>query len=110
TMLLDISRSIHPRMLTYPGDPAVRIEPVASIDADGYAVSALRLSTHTGTHLDPPAHFIAGGLTVDLAPLDLLVGPARVVAAPAAGEIRREVVEAMGLWGVERVLFRSEQA
>src|SRR5947209_11674539 len=106
-MLFDITRAIHPGMTLYPGDPAVRILPVASVAEEGYAVSSLALSTHTGTHLDPPAHFLAGGLTVDQAPLDLLIGPARVVAAHG-GEIRREAVEAMGLLGVERVLFRTE--
>src|SRR5437867_12981097 len=106
-MLLDVTRSIHSQMTLYPGDPPVRIQPVTSVAEDGYAVSALSLSTHTGTHLDPPAHFIAGGLTADEAPLDLLVGPARVVAAGSAPEISRGIVEAMGLAGVERVLFRT---
>src|SRR5438067_10347547 len=107
-MLLDITRPIRSGMPRYPGDPPVRLEPVASIGADGYAVSSLHLSTHTGTHLDPPAHFLAGGLTVDQAPLDLLIGPARVVAAAAGEAIGCETVDAMGLRGVERVLFRTE--
>jgi arylformamidase len=106
-MLIDITRPIHPRMRLYPGDPPVHVEPVTSIAADGYAVSRLHFSTHTGTHLDPPAHFIAGGLTVDQAPLDLLVGPARVVVAETDGEIGEETVAALGLRGVERVLFRT---
>src|SRR5918994_1284362 len=103
-MLIDITRAMHPDMRLYPGDPEVRIEPVASVDADGYAVSRLYLSTHTGTHLDPPAHFIAGGLTVDQAPLDLLVGPARVVAVEHPGAITVAAVRHLALAGVERVL------
>jgi arylformamidase len=43
---------------------------------------------------------------VDQAPLDLLIGPARVVAATGP-EIGRVAVEAMGILGVERVLFRT---
>jgi arylformamidase len=106
-MLIDVTRPIHAGMALYPGDPPVRIEPVASVARDGYAVSRLALGTHTGTHLDPPAHFIARGPTVDQAPLDLLVGPARVVAVSAGPEVTRAAVEAMELTGVQRLLFRT---
>jgi arylformamidase len=106
-MLIDITRSIHREMALYPGDPPVQITPVTTVERDGCAVSRLELSTHTGTHLDPPAHFIAGGLTVDQAPLDLLVGPARVVPVEP-GAITPQRIEAMALQGVERVLFRTD--
>ncbi len=76
----DISISISPTMPTYPGDPAVSIEPILQI-AKGNAANVSRLSfgDHTGTHLDPPVHFIPGGKTVDQLDLDTLYGPARVV-------------------------------
>jgi arylformamidase len=52
---------------------------VARVEAgDPADVSRLQLGTHTGTHVDPPAHFLPGGVTVDELPLDVLVGPAVV--------------------------------
>ena len=76
----DISISISPSMPTYPGDPAVSIEPVLQIaKGDAANVSRLSFGDHTGTHLDPPAHFVPGGKTVDQLDLSVLYGPARVV-------------------------------
>jgi arylformamidase len=37
------------------------------------------LGTHTGTHVDPPRHFIEGGRTVDELDLDVLCGECLVV-------------------------------
>jgi arylformamidase len=58
----------------------VRIEHVESISrGDPANVSRLHLSSHTGTHVDAPSHFLTQGLTVDRLPLELLVGPALVI-------------------------------
>ena len=67
-------------MPTYPGDPAVSIERVLDI-ANGSVANISRLSfgDHTGTHLDPPLHFIPGGKSVDQLDLNVLYGPVRVV-------------------------------
>lgn len=104
--LYDVTLPIHPGMPVYPGDPEVALERVAAVEQDGYAVARLSLSTHTGTHLDPPAHFFPGGLTVDQAPLDLLVGPARVVSVAGAAVTAEELRRARAL-GAERVLLRT---
>ena len=44
----------------------------------GYYYSAFDFSTaeHGGTHIDAPVHFAAGTLSVDLLPLEKLIGPA----------------------------------
>jgi arylformamidase len=79
-VIIDISRPVGADTPVWPGDPPVAVEPVARLEAgDPAAVSSLRLGTHTGTHVDPPAHFFPGGATVDELPLDVLVGPALVV-------------------------------
>jgi arylformamidase len=36
------------------------------------------MGTHTGTHVDPPNHFLEGAAGIDRVPLDVLVGPAVV--------------------------------
>lgn len=72
---IDISQPLRTGLPVWPGDPPVAI---ARLGAGLPAVSELRLGTHVGTHVDPPAHFIAGAATVDQLPLDALVGPAWV--------------------------------
>ena len=57
----DISLPVSPTMLTWPGDPPVQVTPAARIAGGDVAnVSELRLGSHTGTHVDPPFHFIDG--------------------------------------------------
>lgn len=94
----DISLTIRPDMPVWPGDPTVVMQRQASIEAgDGVNVSWLELGTHTGTHLDPPLHFIPEGKSVDELDLDALVGPAHVVAFDVEEAITAADLEAAGL-------------
>jgi arylformamidase len=109
-LIIDISLSIGPDMLTWPGDPPVEIEPARRLSkGDSANVSELRLGTHTGTHVDPPFHFIDMGPTAEVLDLDVLVGPAVVADLRGAGAaITPAELEALNLRsGTERVLFRT---
>jgi arylformamidase len=107
----DITVPISPELPVYPGDPAVEVTPLMTLAAgDVAAVSRLCCGTHTGTHIDPPAHFIPGGLTVDQLPLDLLVGPCRVLDAGALQVITAEWLARQPLDGVSRLLFKTSNS
>lgn len=108
--ILDVTLEISGRMMTWPTDPPVEIERAKHLAADGSNVSALRLGTHAGTHVDPPLHFIEGGAPVDRLPLESLVGEAHVVDLREIGGhvIEPAHLEALSLEpGVARVLFRT---
>lgn len=79
--IIDLSHPITSGMPVYPGDPQVRIELALSVPGDGVAVHALQLGSHSGTHLDAPAHSIVGGRTVEQLSLDQLCGPALILQA-----------------------------
>ena len=82
--MIDISRRIEPGMVIYPGDPPLAMELALSrARGDVANVTRLSLGTHTGTHVDAPAHFLDGGAGVEALPLDALIGPASVVDAGA---------------------------
>jgi arylformamidase len=82
--LIDISVPVRPGMVVWEGDPPARIEQVASIAAgDGYNVTRLDISAHTGTHVDAPLHILEGGATIDALALDAMFGPCHVVDAAA---------------------------
>lgn len=105
---LDISWKIHPDILVWPGDPAPQRQIVATVEADGYATSLLTLPSHTGTHLDAPAHFVAGGMTVDQIALDHLCGEALVLDLRQDGlEIGPAVLAGFDLSRVTRILLRT---
>ncbi|KAJ7634759.1 putative cyclase [Roridomyces roridus] len=77
--IIDLSHTLEPGMQVYPGDPTFSCSPAASIAKDGYAVCSLSLGSHTGTHVDAPAHFFANGQTISEIPLSTFMGRAVVV-------------------------------
>lgn len=106
--LYDITVAISPDLPVYPGDPPVRVERLQSLEAGDIArVSQLSLSTHTGTHVDPPFHFLPDGAPLDRVPLEVFIGPARVVDVGSAHTITAETLTQLDLRGVERVLFKT---
>lgn len=77
--IFDISQEVF-TCAVYPGDPAPAREVLASLKAgDVCNLTAFSMCAHNGTHIDAPAHFIAGGKTVDALPLDALIGNATVI-------------------------------
>jgi len=109
-MIHDVSLGIGPDMLTWPGDPAVVIDPAKRIaKGDAANVSELRIGSHTGTHIDPPFHFIDGASTADMVDLNILIGPALVADLRHAGEsIGPDELEALSVPdGTERILFQT---
>ena len=109
--IYDITVPFSTELPVYPGDPAVQISQVASLAAgDICTVSHLSFGSHTGTHVDPPAHFIAGKATLDQLPLEVLIGKARVVEVGEISAIDVATVEAANLAGVERVLFKTRNS
>ena len=107
--LIDISVPLQPGMVVWEGDPPFRIEQAASMPAgEEFNVTRLDLSTHTGTHLDAPLHFVDGGATVDSIPLETLYGPCHVVdAASVGGQLDAAALGGLDLPPGERLLFKT---
>jgi kynurenine formamidase len=62
--LYDLTHPVAGGMPVYPGDPEVSVRPHASHAEDGYAVTAVELGSHAGTHVDAPAHTEPDGDTL----------------------------------------------
>jgi len=98
--ILDISVEVSPVTPVWPGDPAPVFTLSSSIErGDVFNLTQVCLSAHTGTHIDAPSHFIAGGKTAEDAPLEALIGPCLVLDlssrtacpdGPAAGDPARD--------------------
>lgn len=63
--LIDLSHPLFAAMPVWPGTPGPEFLPLAAISTDGFAEQSFRLSSHTGTHIDAPAHIFEGGATLD---------------------------------------------
>ncbi len=64
--VVDLSLDIYTGMPYYPGDPQPSVEQYRHVSVDGVSLKRLALGTHSGTHIDAPAHFIAEGKTIDM--------------------------------------------
>jgi arylformamidase len=107
--IIDISVPIRPGMPTYPGDPTVTLERVKALaDGDGVNLSRVDLGAHTGTHVDAPLHFIDGAEATETLPLEVLVGPARVLDLTAATELDAAAFQGVEL--AERVLLKTSNS
>ena len=78
-MLIDLTHTIMPEMPMYPGSPAPALTPVAALDRDGYRETVLTLASHTGTHMDAPAHMLGDGASLEALPVSRFCGRAAVL-------------------------------
>ena len=109
--ILDITFPVHPGMTVWPGDTPTAVEAIKEIENGARStVSRLELSSHAGTHLDAPAHFIEGGKTVESLDLAVLIGPCIVVEVDDA-DITAGVIDALDLpRDATRVLFKTRNS
>jgi len=80
--LIDLSVPIEHNMNKYPTDPTVEIMEYKSYDKNRCKLSRLLLSTHTGTHVDAPAHHFRDRKTICDYPLNKFCGRAVVIYTP----------------------------
>ena len=69
-------------MPVYPGTEQPVINVGCSIENDGFLEKKIALYSHTGTHIDAPAHLLAEGTTLDRLPLGHYYGTAAVLHLP----------------------------
>jgi len=107
--LYDATLPIHEGMVTFPGDPPFGSDPVFETrKGDPFNLALLSMGTHLGTHVDPPAHYLPGGATVDELPLDALTGQGVVLDMRGKKRIDRRALVGSRLGDARRVLFKTD--
>lgn len=77
--VIDLSHPLNPDTPVYPGTPRLELATANTIATDGFLEHRLAMSTHVGTHVDAPAHLLAGAPTLDDLPVARFVGRAVVL-------------------------------
>lgn len=74
---VDLTHTINGKVPTYePGQNSdFHVRTVATIAKDSYFAREFSMPEHYGTHIDAPAHFVAGLWTVDQIPTERLLAP-----------------------------------
>ncbi len=108
---MDVSVPIDNRMHGWPENPPTFVSMhLGTAKGDVCNVSAIQISSHAGTHMDSPFHFLPGAPTLDDIPWDAVIGPARVVEIRDREAIRPVELKKMRLKAGERILFKTRNS
>ena len=77
--IVDLTLTISNKTPAFPGSPQPNFIPWEKIKDDGYNLELLFLSSHTGTHLDAPYHFLEKGAKIHEISLKKLVSEAVLI-------------------------------
>lgn len=79
-MWIDISQTLKTGIATWPGDQPFVYQMDSQLeDQTGANVGSIKMSLHTGTHLDAPFHYDHEGVTIDKIDINRLIGDAQVI-------------------------------
>jgi arylformamidase len=87
-MILDLTREIRTDTKVFPGSPLPKIITWNKMDIHNYHSEVIFMSTHTGTHMDAPSHFVTGVSSIDQIPVGRFISRATLIKiAKAADEL-----------------------
>lgn len=103
--IIDLTQLITPDMPVYPGTLPPRLDPANTYEDSGFRETLLTMYSHTGTHMDAPAHLYADRVPLDDMPASQFAGRALIIDCtdvPAGGK--------MGMDRIDRVREAADQA
>lgn len=77
--VIDLTHTISEDMPVYPGTEGPKLKAATSYEDNGFKETLLSMYSHTGTHMDPPAHLYSTGMTLENFEASQFVGKAIVV-------------------------------
>lgn len=77
--IIDLTHYISEDMPVYPGTDRPKLKIANTYEKDGFKETLMVMYTHTGTHMDPPAHIYEGRTTLDVFPIEQFIGRALVI-------------------------------
>lgn len=77
--VIDLTHPICEDMPVYPGTEPPKLLPANTYEENGFKETLLHMFSHTGTHMDPPAHLFSDRKTLDAFPPEQFIGSALVI-------------------------------
>ncbi|MCB0213059.1 MAG: cyclase family protein [Anaerolineae bacterium] len=108
-MIYDISRPVTPSLAVWPGDtPFDKQFAMRMANGDSVNVTTLTMSSHMGTHVDAPYHFVDDAPPLEQVALEPFIGPAIVVTvSKEAGPLFPNDFPGLNWSQVKRLLIHS---
>jgi len=74
--IFDLTHPVETGMPVFPGTESPEIVTACTVAEHGFLEKKITMYSHTGTHIDGPAHMLAGGMTLDQFPIEKFIGRA----------------------------------
>lgn len=97
--VIELTHSLNGSMPVYPGIEPPKFTQSNFYEKDGFRETYVQFFTHTGTHVDPPAHLYAEGRTLDAFPPEQFIGKALVIDCRALKEGEAITMEQLKKYG-----------
>ena len=91
--IYDITASISDSLPVYAGERHKVIDVMKLENGDACNFSAIKFSSHAGTHADVPHHFIQGGATIDDVSLEHFYGKAKLFRLKISSHVTKADLE-----------------
>jgi len=78
-MIIDLTQTLKNGISIYPETENPSFDKISSVVDNGSAVTKISFNSHTGTHMDAPAHFVDQGKTLDQFHLEEFTGNGLVI-------------------------------
>src|SRR5690554_2742312 len=83
--LIDLTHTISEDMQVYPGTEPPSLETACTVEKDGFKETLIKFYSHTGTHMDSPAHIFANEKSLDELPIEHFYGRGLIVDCTSIG-------------------------
>jgi len=85
-MLIDLTREISTDTKVFPGSPLPKFITWNKMEIHNYHSEVVFMSTHTGTHMDAPSHFVTGVSSIDQIPVNRFISRAILIKIAKASD------------------------
>jgi len=112
TVLYDITLPIHDGMPVYEGDDPIVTKKIITIEESGICniTGIQNFSTHFGTHVDPPLHFVDKGKNLDEVDIQRFIGKAIVVTIKNSDAITAKELKDLKIEAGINILFHTRNS
>lgn len=109
--IIDISWPIQKETTAYKDRKTIDIRASKTFEKDQVRESLITLSSHSGTHIDAPSHFLKDGISIDQVSLGSIIGPCTVIDLTEVTEcITEEHLRTQTITPEDRILLKTRNS
>jgi len=110
--IIDISLKLNKETIIYPKNVPLSVTVIQTMPESATQLSSITMGSHTGTHIDSPAHAVPGAPTLDQVPLEHFIGQALVLdfSEETDEAVTKEMLISKDIKNGERILLKTRNS